>query len=121
MDKTRKIINYINSRDFLVDTMLHREGDKFVYLEAIPSDGRKKMEWINTHLFNCKCIVKHVGTHSQIADLIAKKLGFEKVDKELFKRVGVDILSDEYLALDYVLNDLPKVVNSIEEAKHVQR
>lgn len=119
MDKTRKILNYINSEQFLVDTMVHREGDKYVYLEAIPSDGRKNMEWINTHLYNCKCIVKHVGTRYEIADLIAKKLGFERVDKEWSEIVGEETLTDEYSALDYVLMDLPKVVNSIEEAKHV--
>ena len=119
MDKTRKILNYINSEQFLVDTMVHREGDKYVYLEAIPTDGRKNMEWINTHLYNCKCIVKHVGTRYEIADLIAKKLGFERVNKKASKIAGEEIFTDEYSALDYVLMDLPKVVNSIEEAKNV--
>lgn len=119
MDKTRKILNYINSEQFLVYTMVHREGNKYVYLEAIPSYGRKNMEWINTHLYNCKCIVKHVGTRYEIADLIAKKLGFERVDKEWSEIVGEEMLTDEYSALDYMLIDLPKVVNSIEEAKNV--
>lgn len=119
MDKNRKILNYINSKQFLVDTMVHREGNKYVYLEAIPYNGRMNMEWINNHLYNCKCIVKHVGTRYEIADLIAKKLGFERVDKEWSEIVGEEMLTDEYSALDYVLMDLPKVVNSIEEAKHV--
>lgn len=114
MDKTRKILNYIDSEQFLVDTMVHREGDKYVYLEAIPTDGRKKMEWINTHLYNCKCLVKHVGTRFQIADLIAKKLGFERVNKEASKIAGEEILTDEYSELDYVLADLPEVINADE-------
>lgn len=117
--KKRHLLNYIDSEKFLVDTMIHREGDKFVFLEPIPEDGRKNMEWRNTHLYNCKCIVKHVGTRYEIADLIAKKLGFERVDKEWSEIVGEEMLTDEYSELDYVLMDLPKVVNSIEEAKHV--
>lgn len=114
MDKTRKILNYIDSEQFLVDTMVHREGDKYVYLEAIPTDGRKNMEWINTHLYNCKYLVKHVGTRFQIADRIAKKLGFERVNKKASKIYGEEILTDEYSELDYVLADLPEVINADE-------
>lgn len=114
VNKKRQLLNYINSEQFLVDTMVHREGDKFVYLEAIPEDGRKHMEWRNTHLFNCKHLVKHVGTRFQIADIIAKKLGFERVNKKESKIAGEEIFTDEYSALDYVLMDLPEVINADE-------
>lgn len=112
--KKRHLLNYIDSEKFLVDTMIHREGDKFVFLEPIPEDGLKHMEWINTHLFNCKHIVKHVGTRFQIADLIAKKLGIVKVDKKASKIYGEEVLTAEYSELDYVLADLPEVINEDE-------
>lgn len=114
VNKKRQLLNYIDSEQFLVDTMVHREGDKFVFLEPIPEDGRKNMEWRNTHLFNCKHIVKHVGTRFQIADLIAKKLGIVKVDKKASKVYGEEMLTDEYSELDYVLADLPEVINADE-------
>lgn len=96
-----KMIAYLNSRDFLVDTMVHREGDSFVYLEPIPSDNLR---------------VKHVGTREQIADLIADRLHVTKIDKEATKNANGDVhYTAEYSELDFILSDLPEVVNSIEE------
>lgn len=117
--KLKNMVSYINSEQFRLDTMVHREGKQYVYMEAIPSDGRKKMWWLNGYLMNCKCIVKHVGTREEIADIIAKNLKITKLDKELSERLGHPHFTDEYAELDSALQFLPKVVNSIEEAKHV--
>lgn len=117
MNTDSNMIDYLDSRDFLLDTLVHREGDFFVYLEPIPEDKRMNMEWRNTHLFNCKCLVKHVGTREQIADLIADRLHITKIDQEATKNGDGDVYyTTEYSELDYILSDLPEVVNSIEEA-----
>lgn len=117
--KIKNMVSYINSEMFRLDTMVHREGNRYVYMEAIPSNKRKEIRWWNGYLMNCKCVVKHVGTREQIADLIAKHLKITKIDKELTEHLGHQYLTDEYIELDWALKNLPMVVNSMEVAKHV--
>lgn len=108
------MISYLNSEKFRLDTMVHREGKQYVYMEAIPSNIRKDMWWLNGYLMNCKHIVKHVGTREQIADIIAKKLQIEKLDKGMTEYIGSPYFTDEYAELDYVLSVLPEVINADE-------
>lgn len=117
--KIKNMVSYINSEQFRLDTMVHFEGNRYVYMEAIPSDKRKEIMWWNGYLMNCKCIVKHVGTLRQIADLIAKHLKITKIDKAMSEHLGHPYFTDEYSELDWALKNLPMVVNSVEEAKHV--
>lgn len=117
--KIKDIISFINSEDFHLDTMVHREGEQYVYMESIPRDKRKLMWWSNGYLMNCRHIVKHVGTREEIADLIAKNLNITKLNKTMTEHLGQPYFTDEYAELDSALRFLPKVVNSIEEAKHV--
>lgn len=117
--KIENMISYINSEQFRLDTMVHREGTQYVYMEAIPYNKRKEIRWWNGYLTNCKCLMKHVGTREQIADLIAKKLKITKLDKAMTKQLGRKCHTNEYIELDCALVHLPKVVKSIEEAKNV--
>lgn len=117
--KIKNMISFINSEEFHLDTMVHREGKQYVYMEPIPRDKRKLMWWSNGYLMNCRHIIKHVGTREQIADLIAKNLKITKLDKAMTEYLGHPYFTDEYAELDSALQFLPKVVNSIEEAKNV--
>ena len=102
MKSKQNITEYLNSREFLLDTMIHREGEKFVYLEAIPREGHEMM-WLNNHLLNCTHMVKHVGTLEEIANLLGKHLGIQCGQRK------------EFLEIMDILQDLPEVVNSNEE------
>lgn len=114
MEVNQKLIDYINSEQFMLDTLLHREGKKYVYLEAIPADDKKDMFWLNGRLMNCKHLVKHVGTALEITDLIAKKLGVKKVDDEKTAKRddGGWTTTKEYIAILDKLADAHEVIQS---------
>lgn len=111
-EKENEIISYIHSEDFMVDTMLHREGDQYVYMEAIPRDRKQPMLWLNGRLLNYKHIVKHVGSDWYIASLIAKKLKIKKVDRKATMHCsdGSMILSRPYHELHQTICNLPKII-----------
>lgn len=102
MQTEEELIKYLHSNDFLLDTMVHREGDKYVYLEQIPMSNWNTV-WHRTPLGHCKHIVKHVGTLDEIADLIGEKLGIT-YHKNL----------EAFFAIRYNLQNLPKVINADE-------
>ena len=114
MEINQKIIDYINSEQFMLDTLLHYEGNKYVYFEAVPANPKKEMFWLNGHLMNCKHLVKHVGDLLQIADLIAKKLNITKVDEEKTRKRddGGWTATEEYRTLMVKISDSPKVICS---------
>lgn len=114
MEVNQQIIDYINSEQFNLDTMLHYEGNKYIYLEAIPANKKKKMFWLNGHLMNCKHMIKHVGSFEQILDLLAKKLNITKIDVEKTKNRddGGWSATREYVALMDKISDCPKVIAS---------
>lgn len=88
MKSIREMHDYLYSRDFLLDTMVHRDGDNFVYLEPIKRNSSKDMVWINNCLTNCDYMVKHVGPMDDIADIIANRFGIDKTElggEELYK------------------------------------
>lgn len=88
MKSIRELHDYLYSRDFLLDTMVHRDGDKFVYLEPIKRNASKDMVWWYNRLTNCDYMVKHVGTMEEIADIIANRFGIDKTElggEELYK------------------------------------
>ena len=112
-------MDYIHSEHFMLDTMLHREGNHYVYMESIPNDESKETMWLNGFLLNCKHVVKHIGNSFQIADLIAKKLGIKKIDEEATKQRddGDVIFTSEFSELHYIICDLPIVIEANTELK----
>ena len=114
MKVNQELIDYINSERFNLDTMLHYEGNKYVYLEPIPANKKKEMFWLNGHLMNCKHIIKHVGTFEQILTILAKKLNITKVDIEATARRndGGYTVTQEYAALMNKIGDSPRVIES---------
>ena len=114
MEVNQELIDYIKSEQFMLDTMLHAEGGKLVYLEPIPANKNKEMFWLNGRLMNCKHWVKHTGTYQQITDLIAKKFNITKVDIEETSKRGDGGLTvtKEYATLMIRIGDSPKVIES---------
>lgn len=102
MKTEEELIKYLHSNEFLLDTMVHRDGDKYVYLEQIPMSNWNTV-WLRTPLAHCNYIVKHVGTLDEIADLIGEKLGIT-YNKNI----------EAFFAIRYNLKNLPKVFNADE-------
>lgn len=103
MKTEEELIRYLHSNEFLLETMVHREGDKYVYLEQVPMSNWN-MVWHRTALAHCKHIVKHVGTLEEIATLIGEKLGITYQEN-----------LEAFFDIRYNLQNLPKVINADEE------
>lgn len=114
MEVNQELIDYIKSEQFMLDTMIHNEGNKYVYLEPIPANKNKEMFWLNGRLMNCKHWIKHVGNFQQILDIIAKKFNITKVDTEKTakRNDGGWTATQEYAALMVRIGDCPNVIAS---------
>lgn len=102
MKTEEELIRYLHSNEFLLDTMVHREGDKYVYLEHIHMSEWNTI-WHRTPLAHCRRMVKHVGTLDEIADLIDEKLGITK-----------NKYWEAFFDIRYNLQNLPNVINADE-------
>lgn len=111
MKSKEELIDYIHSERFILDKMLHREGRKVVYMDAVHRDPIKPIEWYNGHLMNCKHLIRHVGTPLEITIKLANALGISMIDRKASDAFGHTVYTEEFTELKDAIYGLPKVVN----------